>query len=545
MNKKEIHLFNNYLKKYENAVAKNDLSKSEIFIRKLIHLEPKNHAALNELGTILSKSKKHKEALKIHLEAADIDPTNKIILANIGLDYLNLEDFSNAEKFLKFSLSQDENFFDAYIFLGVLYHSFGKFNELIKIATDALTRWPKKFEFHNMLSSGLIGYDLIDDASFSAETALLLNPQSIEAKINLALTYDLKGLYEDAIKIYNSIIDSEIENKDRFISQIKYNLSYSNLSIGNIDTGWDLYDFGFDINISRHMRRRPTRNFDQQMWRGEAIDDKTLLVWCEQGLGDEILFMSLIADLLNMVKNVILECDSRLIPIATRSFPTLRVRNSTFDLNGNQLENDFDLHIPIGSLNRIFRKNLSSYKNNNAYLIPPPISNPEIYNFINKNKKLNKIIIGLCWRSGLIDIERSKNYIPLSEWKSIFEIPNAIFINLQYGECRNEIENAQKIYNVEIKSWTNIDLKNDLETVFEIIRQLDYVITAATAVSPISFSIGVQTLTFQKSYGWTNLGSNKFPWSNSMIQFVPKSNMKLNSVLNDIKEYILNSTDNH
>jgi hypothetical protein len=146
--------------------------------------------------------------------------------------------------------------------------------------------------------------------------------------------------------------------------------------------------------------------------------------------------------------------------------------------------------------------------------------------------------IGICWRSGLLTNEREINYIPLSQWQTIFSIPNAIFINLQYGECEEELVEAEDIFNKKIHRWSFIDLKNDLENTFMLINQLDLVITADTAVSPMAFSIGKPALTFMPVLGWTNLGEELFPWSSSMIPFVPKKNAPLKDVLRDIYEYI-------
>jgi hypothetical protein len=260
------------------------------------------------------------------------------------------------------------------------------------------------------------------------------------------------------------------------------------------------------------------------------------MIWGEQGLGDEILFMSLIPDILLKFKNVILECQPRLVSIAQRSFPSIKVRPYSFDKNGKQLIFDYSYHIAIGSLNKYLRKSILDYDNKKSYLIPLKNRDYLFNELIQKNSA--KLIIGICWRSGLITTERSTNYIPLDEWDAIFSIPNAVFINLQYGDCEGELTSAEEKFNVKIHRWPNIDLKNDLETVFSLISKLTLVVTAATAVSPMSFSIGKPTLTFKPSLDWTNLGTNYFPFSRSMILFTPLKGKEFKSVLTAIANYI-------
>ena len=60
---------------------------------------------------------------------------------------------------------------------------------------------------------------------------------------------------------------------------------------------------------------------------GQALDRTRLLVRAEQGVGDQLMFMSLIPDFSRAGKEqVILECEPRLVALAARSFPGVTVR---------------------------------------------------------------------------------------------------------------------------------------------------------------------------------------------------------------------------
>ena len=73
-------------------------------------------------------------------------------------------------------------------------------------------------------------------------------------------------------------------------------LFYPN-KMGYLEKGWEYFESGFDSKIPLNKGRQPNRRFKVPLWLGEEGSQKSLLVWAEQGIGDEILFMSLLKDL--------------------------------------------------------------------------------------------------------------------------------------------------------------------------------------------------------------------------------------------------------
>ncbi|WP_090130119.1 lipopolysaccharide assembly protein LapB [Limnohabitans sp. Rim11] len=528
--------FNKILKSIENSLAQNKTNQAIRYLLEAYKLEPQNYAVLNELGTCYSRIGNFRAALDYHLKAHELSKENPIILANIGIDLFKLEQFESSIDIFIEALRIDSKNLLALKGLISVYHSLGDNKNLCDASIKGITLSPSSFEFHLNLGLALIGLYRLEEAKYSLETALTLNPKCTEAKLNIALVYSNQGRHLEAIEIYENILNSNNQPHYDIEATIKYNLSYAYLTIGKIQEGWQLYDNGLSKSVPFYQRRRPNRSFSVPRWDGQEIGSGTLMIWGEQGLGDEILFMSLISDVLLKFKNVILECQPRLVSVAQRSFPNIKVRPYSFDENGNQLIFDYTYHVPIGSLNKHFRKSISDYGSKNSYLIPSQNNNHAFNELIQNN--LDKLIIGICWRSGLITTERSTNYIPLSDWEAIFSIPNAVFINLQYGDCDEELTLAEENFNVKIHRWPDIDLKNDLETVFSLISQLTFVVTAATAVSPMTFSIGTPALTFKPSLDWTNLGTTYFPFSKNMITFTPQKNEEFKSVLTHIANYI-------
>ena len=132
----------------------------------------------------------------------------------------------------------------------------------------------------------------------------------------------------------------------------------------------------------------------------------------------------------------------------------------------------------------------------------------------------DKLLIGICWRSGVFSIQRNMNYTHLSDWKELLIKENIQFVNLQYGDCETELTEVEQALGVSILRWPDIDLKNDLESVIALIQQLDCVITVGTAVSSLAAATGVTTFLLSKKV-WLMLGEeSRYPWFDCVIPLI-------------------------
>ena len=90
-----------------------------------------------------------------------------------------------------------------------------------------------------------------------------------------------------------------------------------------------------------------------QLWDGQPLVDKVILITAEQGVGDEVMFASCISDLINLnPKQIILECDLRLAPLFARSFPPVDIQDRREWKGVDWLKEvgDIDFQIAVGSL---------------------------------------------------------------------------------------------------------------------------------------------------------------------------------------------------
>ena len=120
--------------------------------------------------------------------------------------------------------------------------------------------------------------------------------------------------------------------------------------------------------------------------------------------------------------------------------------------------------------------------------------------------------VGVCWRSGMLTPERRRHYPAWNDWRPVWRTPGITWINLQYDECEAELVEAERATGVRIHRWPGEDLRNDFESVVALMRSLDLVVTAPTAVSSLAGAAGVPTWQLDNGSDWTVFGEDRSPW---------------------------------
>ena len=146
------------------------------------------------------------------------------------------------------------------------------------------------------------------------------------------------------------------------------------------------------------------------------------------------------------------------------------------DLELNAVYDDFDYHLPMGSLMRFTRPSLESFENSKPYIV---VDESRLADFRSRLESVSagRKTIGIAWRSGISNALRALEATTLQDWAPILENRNACFINLQYGDCDAEIKAVEEKFGIKIVGWDDLDLKNDLESIFALMKNLDYIVS--------------------------------------------------------------------
>ena len=507
----------------------------------VIAKKPRHYLAALNRGVCLSKVGRLKEAAKQFYSVHQIVPEDLNVLQLCGESHLAAGHLNLAIEFFKRCVKRNPAEVSNWTNLSIAAGESGHLTEAVMYATQALSLAPLEASSYINLGTTLLSLNRLNEAEQAYETALAIDPNNVIAAGNLATVLDKRGDYLKAIECYDSTyLRMDANSQDAKV--LLYRSSFPYLGAGKLREGWKRYEFGFCSNdiASRH----PKRHFNVPQWNGESLErQQRLLIWGEQGLGDELTFFGLLKEVQSLCNDVTIECDSRLVSLLQRSFPNWVIRPTNLKKEISPVECDF--HIPAGSLMGIFRNEISDFQKFKPYLKPNINLEQE---FAHRMKsQAGKKLVGICWRSGKIDARRIENYLPLEDFADILTDPKIVVVNLQYGDCEQELRAVEKAFDIEILRWKDIDLKNDQEALAALINNLDAVISAGTAVAPMALAVGAPLLWFGLR-GWTWFGQEEYPWAGNMKYIAPENNQQLRSALPKIGQALqnlLNNSENH
>jgi tetratricopeptide (TPR) repeat protein len=311
-----------------------------------------------------------------------------------------------------------------------------------------------------------------------------------------------RGNVDKAMAIQEAILA-----RDPNCDVARWHLSLHQMAAGKLPDAFDNYDVRWKISDFPSERRL----FDIPRWQGEALQGKKILVWREQGVGDEIRFAGLLADLVEIGADVTFECTAKLLPLFRPSFPDITVRPVVPAANRTSaLYAEFDFETPLGSLPRFLRPSVEALKTKARPFLK---RSPEVENNVREamNARPDQPVIGLCWRSSLRNLHRDKNYLRAEHIAALKLLGKSGFICLQYDQCADEVALMQEL-GLPVTQFTSIDQMNDLAGAALLAGACDLVISAGTATAELSAGLGVPTLLFGPEHSRTRLGTEDMPW---------------------------------
>jgi len=453
------------------------------------------------------------QAKDLWIELVNIDPYSEETLMNLADVEHRLGRLDSALGLLELVTKYHPNSAKPWLNMAGIHIQRNKFQECVNVSLEAIQRDPKSADGFQNLGSALFHMAMLNEAQHAFETALTLNPEIKEAKSSLSAIHFRKNNAQEALKISEELIKKFVPTDRIPIEQLRWNASFIYLRLGKLKEGWDYYEDGYSPQVTGSLVRRPMRAFEVPRWTISSPKSQTVLVWREQGIGDEIVFLTCLQDLIGLGFNPIIECDKRLVSLIERSFPTTLAREAMYRLDypHDSLHKDFDSHIPMGSLMKHFRQDFSKFPDCGGYIKPEPNKVTKWRNRLESSSK-GKKTIGISWKSIKTDPLRDAKNSRLTDWSVLLKIKDVVFVNLQYGECSNEINEVSRALDVKIHTWEDLDLKDDLEDIFGLLANLDYVVTTSSAVWAFAASTGTPTSLLLHSPHWTMFDKNHIPF---------------------------------
>lgn len=492
------------------------LPQSEAMLASLLRSGQLNQQALGELALDLFQAARYGLATMLFAHWASLEPENPEHWSNLGLSLFRQNQVDQARQVMEYALELNPEFFAALSNLCDVYRELGQIDAQLGCAERCVGIQPGSAVAHNNLGSALWQSGRIDDAKLAFEHSLRLAPDYFEARFNIARLASDCGDHASALAFYeDSLRGDTLDPRRREV--VEHHLSFEYLNAGRLTEGWELYERGFSALVPPSLARRPDRHFAVPAWDGRPLAaGKSLLLWREQGVGDELRFLSLLPQLEVGQGRVILETDRRLVDALQRSFPHFLVRASQAPEGeaGAALAADFDYHLPIGSLPRLSMRSRTIYPKLGGYLKASPWQSGRFAQRLAPYE--GQRIVGICWRSHKLSATRNRKYTALADWAQVLSMPGLVFVNLQYGECEEELSIIEKQFGIRILRWQDVDLKDDIEAVLGLMQNLDLVISPSTAVLPMAGALGRPAIYIGHA-NWMLLGERDcYPWFNSV-----------------------------
>ncbi|MGC8536417.1 MAG: tetratricopeptide repeat protein [Rhizomicrobium sp.] len=352
------------------------------------------------------------------------------------------------------------------------------------------------------------------EAELLFREALALVPDFAPALGNLADCLADKGQLSAALELYDRIL-----KRDRNQHGARLNRAIVHLLNGDLKAGWR--DYAARLKLP-HKSPRPLHRLAP--WSGGTLRNTRLLITAEQGVGDQIMFASLIPELCVQAAHqggrLLLECDHRLKPLFARSFPDIEVHAAHWQGREGVVEAQYDwlaargganAAIALGSLARVLRPDLASFPQPHAYLKADPDEQrrwQDWYKGLPAGRR-----IGLCWRSGKLGGGRALQYAPLTLWADLMRVTAGEFMCLQYDAQQDEIATLERLSGRTLHVPPCIDQKQELDRTAALLSCLDVMVSAPTAVSWMAAACGVRTCKPVYDTSWTSFGTSYEPFA--------------------------------
>ncbi|WP_049810582.1 tetratricopeptide repeat protein [Bradyrhizobium japonicum] len=474
-------------------------------IDRALELRPNFSAALNEKARALWSLQLRDEALAAFRKSQAVDPGNADTIWNLALLLLDLGRHAEALEAFNAAEPLKPNSAALYQKRGACLRELNRLEEAEADYAKSIELDSSQEETHNNLGSLHWKHGRIPQALASFDRALELRPDFAAALSNKALVLlNLLSLDEAFAAFHRSLAI------DPSHAPATFNLATLQLLTGDFERGW----------LGREARWRiPSfglldRGLPQSLWLGnQPIEGKTILLYCDEGLGDSIQFARYVPMVAALGARVILGVQP---PIQRLLADVPGVATCIGQSSATSLS--FDLHCPLGSLPLAFGTRLDTIPFAQAYLPAPPAAcvkawEDRLEDRLGPHKRFR---VGLVW-SGNPDHNNDRNRSMALRTLAPLLDCDVQFVSLQKG-ARDQ-DRAFLGERPDIVDLT--DQITDFSDTAALIGCLDLVISVDTSVVHLAGALGAPVWTllpFNPDWRWL-LNRDDSPWYQSMRLF--------------------------
>jgi len=519
----------------EVQLKRGDLDAAEATLREAIRLAPSEAQAHELLGQTLRRRGATQEAAHALHRAIELDWHSHSARSELAAVLTELGRPHEAVPLLRWVLKRFPDQADAHLHCGIALQEMGRFDEALPHFEQAASLEPLRVGHLNYLAMCLRGLDRHEAAVRELERALEIAPQDPETLKNLAALLRELGRAEQARATVARLVarsPDSVEARCLLAAALQdlgdvngareqYDVALAadpgsgaarlgramlRLALGDFAHGWDDYEGRLDSSET------PRRGFPFPDWDERPLADRSVLVYAEQGLGDEIMFANCLPDLTREAGRVVVECDPRLAPLFRRSFPAAMVYGAprTWEHGWLATAGAIDLQVAAGSMPRRYRRELAEFPAHRGYLVA---DGERVRHYRERLAALGPgRKIGIAWRGGLMRTRQAIRSLSPELLAPLLVRRDLQFVSLQHGADETELARIRTIRGDAIAHWP--EAATDPDATAALMTALDAVVTVCSSVVHLAGALGVRVLAMvPSSPEWRYLRhGERMPW---------------------------------
>ena len=463
----------------QGFAERDELASAMALCRKLLRKHPGDPELLLAMGQLAFRAADYKSAAEFLRRAMGLMPARQEAHLLHGMCLMYLGDLSAALLALDKAVQLFPDSFDLYNNRSVIRRMEGLTAEALEDCDRALridASHPAVYNNRGIVYMDLHRYDL---AQADFEVATRYAPDYPDAHYNLGRVLAYQGRYEQGLAELEQAIRLQPDH-----SQAHLEKAFALYRKGFVAEFWQLYAIwrwvGKEEDLSRHNRACPE-------WHPHSTA-RRLLVWGEQGVGDEVLYCSTLASY-HYAASLTVAADARLLPILERSFPDIQFIDRQ---RGGSVEASCESQISLGGLARYLRPDSASFSLQPVSFLQADPEKSDHFRRALQSAAPAALRCGVAWRSSNPVLGQDKS-CKLEYFMGLLSVPGIQLIDLQYGDTAAEREHFLQLTGTEILSDPSLDRFHDLDGLCALIAACDVVVTTSNVTAHLAAALGKPT----------------------------------------------------
>ena len=477
-------------------------------INKAIAIKPENAIFLNHKGLVLHALDDNQKAVDSYTKALSLNPRLTAAYINRGNALDALQDYEQAMLNYDLAIQADPRSLRAYLNKTAILEKIGQSVRAVSTCDAVLQINPEFAQAHCARGMSLLSLGKFEDAIAAFDRALFLDPVLSQALCHRGIAYQRTCQYRQGLDDFNRCIQLEPTNSiiyfnrgsllfqsgdiagalasydsaillDPSNAEAQFNKALLLLSQKEFQRGWDLYEWRF-VNPREPQAKLRTA---LPIWEPQNPRHRRVLLWAEQGVGDQILFGTMLIDAKAQIPLMTVMLDQRLIPIFELSLPDVNFLPLNLPIN----EDDFDAHFSLMSLGCIYRQNEYDFLHLSPQYLLSNLDRTEILR--RKLAAKGELICGIFWKSRQAKRGLKKS-LDLVDLLPILKIPGIKFVNLQYGDTVEDCRALREQTGVQLINCDEVDNFNDLEGHAALIQACNFVVGCSNTSAHLVGALG-------------------------------------------------------